>query len=74
MGRSTRRALAAVGILTGVLVVGALAGMAMALASAGPIQMGSTRSPSVSCSRTTGVRVFWSSPRLCTRSRIICPA
>ncbi|MFI9463892.1 hypothetical protein [Streptomyces xiamenensis] len=33
MGRSTRRALAAVGILTGVLVVGALAGMAMALAS-----------------------------------------
>src|SRR6266540_1409331 len=45
--------------------------MAMALASAGPIQIGSTRSPSCSCSMTTGVLVVRSSPRWATRTWII---
>src|SRR5713226_4259110 len=44
--------------------------MAMALASAGPIQIGSTRSPSRSCRITTGVLVVRSSPRWATRTSI----
>src|SRR5207302_779083 len=42
--------------------------IAMALASAGPIQIGSTRSPSRSCRITTGVLVVRSSPRWATRT------
>jgi hypothetical protein len=40
--------------------------MAMALASPGPIQIGSTRSPESSCRMTTGVLDILSSPRLWT--------
>src|SRR3990172_2637952 len=48
--------------------------MAMALASAGPIQMGSTRSPSFSWRITTGVLVVRSSPRCATRTSIMAPS
>src|SRR4029077_4534929 len=44
--------------------------MAIALASAGPIQIGRTRSPSRSCRMTTGVLVVRSSPRWATRTSI----
>src|SRR5205807_521111 len=42
--------------------------IAMALASAGPIQMGRTRSPSCSWRMTTGVLVVRSRPRWATRT------
>src|SRR3990170_9000837 len=42
--------------------------MAIALASPGPIQMGSTRLPSSSWRMTTGVLVFRSRPRCATRT------
>src|SRR5579862_3676657 len=48
--------------------------IAIALASAGPIQIGSTRSPSRSCRITTGVLVVRSSPRWATRTSITAPA
>src|SRR5574342_142698 len=44
--------------------------IAIALASAGPIQIGSTRSPSCSCRITTGVLVVRSRPRWATRTWI----
>src|SRR2546428_4159875 len=44
--------------------------IAIALASAGPIQIGRTRSPSRSCRMTTGVLVVRSSPRWATRTSI----
>src|SRR6185312_13023012 len=45
--------------------------MAMALASAGPIQMGKTRDPSFSLRMTTGVFVVRSRPRWATVTSII---
>src|SRR5215467_12470534 len=48
--------------------------IAIALASAGPIQMGSTRSPFCSCKITTGVLVVLSRPRWATRTSITCVA
>src|ERR1051325_1748654 len=44
--------------------------IAIALASAGPIQIGSTRSPFCSCRITTGVLVLLSRPRWATRTSI----
>src|SRR5207253_6311978 len=44
--------------------------MAIALASPGPIQIGNTRVPSISCRMTTGVFDVRSSPRLCTFTSI----
>src|SRR5215510_13461404 len=44
--------------------------IAIALASAGPIQIGNTRSPFCSCKITTGVLVVLSRPRWATRTSI----
>jgi len=48
--------------------------IAMALASAGPIQIGRTRLPSFSLRMTTGVFVVRSSPRWATVTSIMAQA
>src|SRR5207247_3347572 len=48
--------------------------IAIALASAGPIQIGNTRSPFCSCRITTGVLVVLSRPRWATRTSITTAA